>query len=237
MLHSSDLQAIMDTIVRVKKFLINNPVINAFNIRQLLPLMSILLANAVRDYESAEVLVEAVNRVLEDPDLYKDATDTFMNLVRENMFEYLNDYTKYVKLNQGQRVQVKQKDILLETAVFPKDDQNYSYSIESFNLPSEAIRMGKNGRLKVQAFSNNLFFHWGKDKDWVGENETQVANGTELEFTEGWRIYTVEFSDAEVINLTTPVSYSFTLNESSDYRWVCAFWDTTGIIFSGHHLK
>ena len=216
----------------LSKFEGSNPSFNVYNIKQLIPQLYSLFGNAVRDYKSAQVFVEAINTVLEDPQLFPDDDDSFVKLVRQTMFTFLEDYTRLVILKAGERVRVKTKDLLLETAIFPETQEGtaYSYSVESFHLPDQAIQIGKNsGRLKVQAFSNNLFFHWGNQRQGIDQNQTEQSNDTRLDFNAPWRIFSVEFNDAEIANLTIPVSYSFVLNESLEDRWICAYWDIEGM--------
>jgi hypothetical protein len=213
-------------ILRVRTTLINNPTFNVYNIRQLLPQLESLYFNALRDFQSAELLVDTVNRVLETAELFSDEDDTYMKGVKDRMFQFLHDYTKGVNLKIGQRIRVKTTDLLLESAIFPEDDLSYSYNFESFQIPGEAIQMGKNAssRLRIEAFSDNLFFHWAEKN----QTEQQQGNGSKLEFNSAWRVFSVEFDEVKIANLTTPVSYSFALNETAEYRWICAFWDENG---------
>ncbi|CAG7820248.1 unnamed protein product [Allacma fusca] len=220
--------------------------ITPYNMRQAVPKLTRLLRYAVKDYESARILIDSVSRLLEADEIFSDPSMA-TEQTRKTLFDLIDSYAKNAILQPGERISISSTAISVETVIFPPEDNlEYTYDFQSMHLPNEALTMSRRTsdkpRLQLVAYSNQLFFHWGQGQDKASSSENITDETTVMpdqeEFTGEWRVISVTFEGTKIENLTEPIVYTLPVNHTANNsQWVCVFWDTDESKWSSRGMR
>ena len=225
-----------DTARDVRVLTTGAEIITPYNLKTAVPKLERLRRYAVKDYESARTLVDSISRLLETDVIFDDPA---MSSTKDILFGLLEEYARDASIAPGEKVAVNSNTIAIETVVFPTEQIESedvvigdSYTFQSMTLSAEALNLARTAtekpRLQLFAYSNELFFHWGKDREWM-ENLTQIPSEDGVDFGNNWRVLSMSFDGVKIQNLTEPIVYTVPVSDpGNNSQWVCAFWETEG---------